>query len=138
ALRAYYTGKWTTVIAHRLTGANGVFLGVMTRRIDPANYERYFASVALGEGAAISMFHRDGTMLARYPHVDQLIGKKLKQAPLLEKVLDFGGQQSLRLESPVDGQQRLGSAAELKHFPMVVLATNTVAAALADWRAQTR
>ncbi|MGH6716413.1 MAG: PDC sensor domain-containing protein, partial [Bradyrhizobium sp.] len=38
ALRSYYTGQWTIILAHRLTGANGVFLGVMTRRIYPANY----------------------------------------------------------------------------------------------------
>ncbi len=137
-VRSFFTGKWTTVVAHRLSGPNGVFLGVMARRIDPANFEKFFASVALGEGAAISMFHRDGTMLARYPHADTLIGKKFTSAPLLNKVLTQGGQQTLRMQSPVDHQDRLGSAAELSHFPIVVVATTTVAAALADWRAQTR
>ena len=33
---------------------------------------------------------------------------------------------------------RLGSAARLSHFPIMVVATNTVSAALADWREQTR
>ena len=63
---------------------DGTFLGVMARRIDPANYEKFFASVALGPGAAISMFHGDGTMLARYPHVEEMIGKKFKSAPLMQ------------------------------------------------------
>jgi diguanylate cyclase (GGDEF)-like protein/PAS domain S-box-containing protein len=137
-VRSYFTGKWTTVIARRLSGANGVFLGVMTRRIDPANFEKFFASVALGEGAAISMFHRDGTMLARYPHAESMIGQKFKTAPLVNKVLAEGDQQTLRVQSPVDHQDRLGSAAELSHVPIVVVATMTVAAALADWHAQTR
>jgi diguanylate cyclase (GGDEF)-like protein/PAS domain S-box-containing protein len=137
-VRSYFTGKWTTVIARRLSGANGVFLGVMTRRIDPANFEKFFAAVALGEGAAISMFHRDGTMLARYPHADSMIGQKFKTAPLVNKVLAEGDQQTLRVRSPVDHQDRLGSAAELSHVPIVVVATMTVAAALADWQAQTR
>jgi hypothetical protein len=64
-VRSIFAGGWTVAMAHRLSGPNGVFLGVMTRRIDPANYERFFASVALGSGAAIAMFHADGTMLAR-------------------------------------------------------------------------
>ena len=34
----------------------------------------------LAEGAAISMFHREGTMLARYPHVDSMIGQKLQES----------------------------------------------------------
>src|SRR5262249_39766295 len=55
---------WTTVIAHRLDGPNGEFLGVMARRIDAASYEKFFASVVLGPSAAISMFHSDGTVLA--------------------------------------------------------------------------
>ena len=33
-------GNWTTVIAHRLNGRDGVFLGVMARRIDPVHFER--------------------------------------------------------------------------------------------------
>ena len=84
------------------------------------------------------MFHRDGTMLARHPHADAMIGQKFKTAPLLAKVLAEGGQQTLRVLSPVDNQDRLGSAAELSHFPIVVVATTTVSAALADWRAQTK
>ena len=75
---------WTTVIAHRLGGPNGEFLGVMARRIDAASYEKFFASVVLGPGAAISMFHIDGTILARYPHVDKMIGKNFKSAPMLQ------------------------------------------------------
>jgi diguanylate cyclase (GGDEF)-like protein/PAS domain S-box-containing protein len=138
ALHSFYKDMWTTVIGHRLTGANGVFLGVMTRRIDPSNYEQYFASVALGEGSAIAMLHSDGTMLARHPHVEGVIGKNFRQAPLVQKVLSLGGQQTLRLKSPIDGVDRLGSAATLQHFPLVIVATNTVSAALADWRAQTR
>ena len=59
-----------TVIAHRLTGEDGVFLGVMTRRINPSNYVKFFASVAIGTSAAVSMLHADGTLLARYPRAD--------------------------------------------------------------------
>jgi diguanylate cyclase (GGDEF)-like protein/PAS domain S-box-containing protein len=134
-----FTGGWTTVIAHALRGPDGVFLGTMTRRIDPSNYEKFFASVLLGSGSAISMFHGDGTMLARYPHVDAMIGKKFTSAPLVNRVLQNGGLQIMRVSSsPVDRQDRLGAAAMLHHFPIIVVATNRVESALADWRDQTR
>ena len=136
--RSPMTGDWSTVIAHRLSGRNGVFLGVMARRIDPAHFEEFFASVALGKGAAISMFHTDGTMLARYPNASSSVGQKFRNAPLLNKVLTDGGRQTLRVKSPVDGTDRLGSAAPLRRLPIVVVATTTVSAALADWQAQTR
>ena len=110
----------------------------MTRRINPVNYEKFFASVALGTGAAISMFHADGTMLARYPHVDELIGKNFAKAPLLQRVRERGSQQTCackaRSTRPTGWDRRPRSA----RYSGVVVATNTVAAALSDWREQTR
>ena len=136
--RSYLTGDWTTVIAHRLSGPNGVFLGIMARRIDALHFERFFASVAPRNGAAISMFHHDGTLLARYPQANAMVGQKFKSAPLLNKVLAEGSRQTLRVRSPVDGQNRLGVASALSRFPIVIVATTTVSTALAAWRAQTR
>ena len=138
SVRSYLNGNLNSVIAHRLRGEDGVFLGVMTRRINPVNYEKFFASVALGTGAAISMFHADGTLLARYPRVDGLIGQNFATAPLLQQVRERGTPQTLRVQSPIDQTDRLGSAAPLGHYSGAVVATNTVTAALADWREQTR
>jgi PAS domain S-box-containing protein len=138
SVRSQIAGNMNSIIAHRLSGEDGVFLGVMTRRIDPVNYEKFFAPVALGTGASISMFHTDGTMLSRYPRVDELIGQNFANAPLLQRVRDHGGQQSLRMQSPVDQTERLGTATPLEHYPGVVVATDTVDAALADWREQTK
>ncbi|HEX9210087.1 MAG TPA: EAL domain-containing protein [Bradyrhizobium sp.] len=137
SVRSFLIGKWTTIVARRLSLPDGTFVGALVRRIDPDSYQRYFASVALAEGAAISLFDREGTMLARYPHVEELIGTNYKNAPLMQKVLARGGQHTLRVKSPVDGEERLGSAASLTHFPLVIVATNTMSAALADWRQQT-
>ena len=138
AVPSLINGNLNTIIAHRLTGANGIFLGVMTRRINPANYEKFFASVALGSGATVSMFHADGTLMSRYPRMETMIGQKFSNAPVLRRVLTQGGPQMLRIQSPIDGTDRLGAGAQLQHFPGVVIATNTVAAALADWREQTK
>ena len=44
----------------------------------------------------------------------------------------------MRLTSPIDGLDRLASARALSNFPISIIATTTVAAALADWRQQTR
>ncbi|WXU22558.1 EAL domain-containing protein [Bradyrhizobium sp. A5] len=137
SVRSFIIGKWTTIVARRLNMPDGTFLGVLVRRIDPESYQRYFASVALAEGAAISLFDREGKMLARYPHVEELIGRNFKDAPLMRKVLAEGGRHTLRVKGPIDGEDRLGSAASLSHFPLVIVATNTTSAALADWRHQT-
>ncbi len=133
------TGVWTTVIARKMTGPHGEFLGAIGRGIEPTNFEQFFASLALGDDAAISMLHRDGTLLARYPHADGLIGQNLGDGPLLRHLLSGTGKSvTLRSISPVDGVDRLGSARLLDEFPLVVIATTPVSVALADWRAQIR
>jgi diguanylate cyclase (GGDEF)-like protein len=131
------SGRPMTVIARRISAPNGDFLGVVVRSLMPAAFERFFASVTLGENSSISLFHSDGTMLARYPHTDAMIGWNFAKAPLM-RLAHANGSGTLRLKSPIDGKDRLGAVETLKGVPLAVVATTTVAASLADWHAQTR
>jgi diguanylate cyclase (GGDEF)-like protein len=133
-----FTGNWVTVIAQQVTGPNGEFLGVVTRAISPSHFEKFFASVALGQDASITMQHRDGTLLARYPHVEEMIGHNLKNGPLLQQRLFGRDHDVARLISPVDGLERVAASHTLSNFPIVMIATTTVSAALADWREEIR
>ena len=133
-----FTGDLATVISHKITGPNGEFLGVVTRAITPASFEKFFASLALGEGAAISMYHRDGTMLARYPHVEAKIGRNFATGQVHQRILAKSDHGTLRLTSPIDDLDRLAAARRLTGFPISIIATTTVAAALSDWREQMR
>ncbi len=132
------SATWETVIARRLAGPNGEFLGLVTRAIAPATLETFLASMALGQDAAISVHHRDGTLLARYPHVEAMIGRNFKTGPMRQRRLFELESDSTRSISPIDGQERLISARSLADFPLSIIATTTVWAALADWRQQTR
>jgi diguanylate cyclase (GGDEF)-like protein len=137
-VQSRFSSDWATVIAHKVTGPKGEFLGVLSRAITPASFEKYFESLALGEGAAISVYHRDGTLLARYPHVEAMMGKNFATSPMHRQILSKSDHGTMRLNSPLDGLDRLASARTLADFPISIIATTTVAAALADWRNQTR
>jgi diguanylate cyclase (GGDEF)-like protein len=128
---------WTALISRTITGPNGEFFGLVTRGIATASFEKFFARLALGNDAVISMFHRDGTMLARYPHLDDLIGQNFAKGQFFE-VLANADHGSARKKSIVDGRDRLGSIRQLDNFPIVIVATTSVSGALADWRGQTR
>jgi len=128
--------SWVIIFAYKIAGPNGEFLGLVTRAATPASFEKYFASVALGDGAAVSMYHRDGSLLARYPHIETKIGSYILTSPIYQKILLGHG--TMALTSPIDGQERLASARVLKNFPIAIVASKTVSAALADWRDQTR
>jgi diguanylate cyclase (GGDEF)-like protein/PAS domain S-box-containing protein len=132
------TGFWTTVIARKVTGPNGEFLGAIGRGIEPANFAKFFESLALGEGAAISIYHRDGTLLARYPHVDAMIGMNFEAGPVHQQILSKSDYGTMRLIGGIDGVDRLAAARTLSSFPISIIATTTVSAAVADWRDQIR
>jgi diguanylate cyclase (GGDEF)-like protein len=137
-VRGRITGGWATIIAHKLTGPKGEFIGIVTRTIVPATFEKYFASVVLREGAAISMYRRDGTLLARYPHIEHMIGSNVRASDIYSYISLPLGRGTIRLTSPIDGRERLASANSLRSFPIAIVASLTVDSALADWREQTR
>jgi diguanylate cyclase (GGDEF)-like protein len=137
-LKSRITGASTALVSREMTGPHGEFLGLVTRGIATDSFENFFASVALGTDAVITMLHRDGTMLARFPHVDAMIGRNLSAGDLFQQILPTSSYGTMRLHSPVDGQDRLGSVRTLTDFPIVIIATITISAALADWRDQTR
>ncbi len=130
------SGAWTILIVRKIVGPNGEFMGVVGRGIEPANFEKFFESAVLGESTTISMLHRDGTMLARYPHSSELMGRNFKNGPFAHQRVfgldHFAG----RFMSPVDGEDRLISSHALPHFPILMMATTTRATALTDWREQ--
>jgi diguanylate cyclase (GGDEF)-like protein/PAS domain S-box-containing protein len=121
-----------------LTGLDGEFLGIVTRTIVAATFEKYFASVAVREGAAISVYRRDGTLLARFPHIEKMIGANLRNAGVYAYVSSPSAHGTIRTVSPIDGKERLASAHSLRSFPIAIVASLTIDEALADWREQTR
>jgi diguanylate cyclase (GGDEF)-like protein/PAS domain S-box-containing protein len=137
-VRGRFAGDWATVIAHKITGPNGEFLGVVSRAITPASFERFFESMSISDGTAISLYHSDGTLLARYPHVEAMIGTKFNNGPVHLQILANSDHGTMRLTSPIDGLDRLASARALTKFPISIIATTAVSAALTDWREQTR
>ena len=65
-------------------------------------------------------------------------GGILRTGPIRQQELFASDHGSARLISPVDGRERMVSARALTNFPIIVIATTTMSAALDDWREQTR
>ncbi len=133
-----FSGAPAIVFASRISGPRREFLGIVTRAISPDAIEDFFESAGLGAEAAITMHHRDGPLLARYPHVEGLVGRNLRNGPADQQAIFERAAFSGRLTSPVDGKDRLVASRMLSNYPLVIVATRTVDAALATWRTQTK
>ena len=132
------TNRWTISLARKLVNSDGVFLGVMTRRIDPSRFEKFFASTALRGSATIAMIHRNGQFLARFPKAAADAKRDAHEKSDFLQLLstsDFGTSQT---DTSHDHPSLLMSARQMRDYPIVLVATITTDAALADWREQTR
>jgi diguanylate cyclase (GGDEF)-like protein len=125
------------IFAHRISGTQGEFLGVVTRAASPQAIGSFFASAGLGEGAAVAMHHRSGNLLARYPAVHELLGKNFKSGSPDQRAVFERDDFLTRLKSPMDGMDRILASRALSSEPIVIVATQTMQSTLATWRSQT-
>ena len=132
------TKVWTTVFARKIIGRNGEIIGFASRGVEPTHFEDFVASLALDSDTAISMIHRDGTIIARYPKDDKLIGHNVANTSAFQRALAVDGNISGRFTSARLSEDKVGAVKSLTHFPILIVATTRTSTALADWRAQTR
>lgn len=138
--KSIVTGNWTTIFARRLVNSSGVFVGVLTRRIDPYRFERFFAAAEIGKTALIAMAHRNGNLIASFPQVsnDPEIhdANRDRISGIFRTVLPHADE-SIRSGLSAGGDELI-SARELRNFPMLIAASMSTTEALDGWREQTK
>ena len=128
------TGDWTWFLARRVNGPGGEFLGVLVALVKVQYFEDFYTAIS-PPGGSIAMFRQDGTLIARSPHAEYLIGTRLAQSsPWYQMVRQAGG--SYRTPGYIDGIARVASVHPLRDYPLVMTVTISEAAALADWQRQ--
>ena len=69
------------------------------------------------------MIHRDGTVIARHPYDPKVVGRNVSGSPSFQRVLELEGNHSGRFVSQSGGDDRVGAARSLNHFPILIVAT---------------
>jgi len=129
------SGEWTFYLARRLGGPHGEFLGAVVAGVEARYFEETYRTISLQQDGSIALFTRDGEMIARYPHVETAIGKKLPpESGWYERVAQGGG--TYRSPGYIDGLGRIVSVHPLHDYPLVVAVTIGEEAALTEWRRQ--
>ena len=129
--------RWTALITRRISAPDGSFRGVTVAALNLAYFEDFYRAVELNENGAIMLHRRDGTVLARYPHVDSAVGTSFADLPPFNDVLAHGMAGTVIMNSPLDGTRRVLAIRALKAFPLAVNVSVDEARVLAAWRRQT-
>jgi diguanylate cyclase (GGDEF)-like protein/PAS domain S-box-containing protein len=127
------TGKWAVYLARRVSAPSGEFAGLVLGSMRLDYLEGMFRSIAPNTDSSVALFREDGTLIVRYPSQDSAVGVAFSQRALGHGTLSEGLHE-FRMDSPIDGKERLIASRRLPHYPMSVVMTASVDEVLSEWR----
>lgn len=130
-------GQWTALMLRPILSHDGAFEGAAIAFLNLAYFEDFYQAVELNESGAILLHLRDGTVLARYPHADAIIGESYADLPPFKDILAHSLAGTVIMDSPIDGTRRVLAIRALKAFPLAVNVSVAQKQVLAAWRRQT-
>ena len=130
-------GQWTALMIRRISAPDGRLAGFAIAYLNLHYFEDFYRAVELTENGAILLHLRDGTVLARYPHNDAIVGQSYAHLPPFKDILSREIAGTVVMDSPIDGTRRVLAIRALKAFPLAVNVSVAESEVLASWRRQT-
>jgi signal transduction histidine kinase len=126
--------KWNALLARPSYAPDGTLAGMAVGSINLSYFEEFYRTVELDEDGAILLQLHDGTVLARFPHLDQAIGTSFGNLPPFTDVLEHATAGTLRMRGPFDGHLRITAIRALRVYPLAVMVSLGEGPVLRDWR----
>ena len=130
-IRNGVTGKWTAIMSRRIGSAYGAFSGVAIAELALDSIEDFYRS-AMPANRSVLLLRSDGTVLVRFPHREDEIGRKIPHRSGWSAAVGQGGgaYQDTDYFTPI---RVVAFARPLVDLPLVVEASVTEAEVLAGW-----
>jgi len=117
----------------RINGNNNTFLGVVVVGVRLAYFQHIYQSIASLPDQSISLLHRDGTVIVRYPDSITHANEKFSAASPWHQIVSQGGGH-FRSPGYFHDEARLVAVRPLRDYPLVIDVAVSETAALASWR----
>jgi len=135
-------GKWVFYLSRGIKDSSGRFIGLVLVGISVDQLTDFYARLGktLGEGAAITLYRRDFSIMSRWPRKDETIGEKNLTGTTHLVVEDLKQTDGVifnagpRFSDSGRSVARLGAVRVLDRFPLIVNLTITENFFLANWR----
>jgi PAS domain S-box-containing protein len=129
-------GVWALPLGRRLETPSGEFAGLVGARGLVSYYQDFYRDIRVNPGTKVTLLHRNGPLLARYPPVEGSLGQRYPAIDATLAARGTGDAGPLRLSSPIDGVERFAAVRAVPDYPLAVVVSRDVDTALAEWRAQ--
>jgi PAS domain S-box-containing protein len=129
------TGNWVILLTRRISGPDGRFLGIVAAVIEANYLEAFYHQVAPHDERAIALFRDDGTLLARYPHLETAMGTRISAKSGWYNSVALGGG-TFRTPGYISGVAHFIATRPIPEYPLVITVGISEAEALGPWRRQ--
>ena len=114
--------RWVMPISYPLHAKpNGI--SVITAVIPLKTLEEVFEAAREKPNGSITLLRSDGTVMARAPRVEGMLGKSIASGKLISTLIKQQAQGDVIKVSDIDGRTRLISYGMLQDFPLITVAT---------------
>lgn len=133
-------GQWTFYLSRRLNGPHGEFLGLALVGFSSTFLSQFYKQINLGSDASVSLYRRDFTLLARWPHAEQTMGQVDLASSSYQVVAQSKQHHAVLHRSAPrfaqSGEQvgRLSAVRLIDNYPLILDVSVTDRVYLADWR----
>nr|WP_279306606.1 EAL domain-containing protein [Microvirga solisilvae] len=133
------TGKRVLSLARKINDADGNFLGIIAATIDQHSLEKIYLDHLRTHSMAITLYRRDGIILAHSPADAKALGRKvwLPNTPL-QRMIAKNTPTLIRDVSWLDARERLIALHPLANYPSGIAVSRTVAELMAGRRFEAR
>lgn len=131
-VRSRSGGQWIITVSRRVNGPDGQFAGVVLATLDVDYFVRSFSRFNVGPEGSLALLTPSGTMLARYPFDEQIIGRNFSSSPVVSRVADARSG-IIHFRSVLDGVERISAYRRSESFPLLMLVARGKGDVLAVW-----
>jgi signal transduction histidine kinase len=134
-------GKWVFYMSRRVDAPDGTLLGLVLVGVSVEVFSDFYRKVGegMGEGASISLYREDYTLMTRWPLRNELVGRR-NPTSATARVIDRGVKSDVILaEQPRfteggDTRRRMVGPRKVERFPFIVTPVLTEELYLRKWR----
>ncbi len=132
-------GQWTFYLSRRLSGPHGEFIGLALVGFSSTFLSDFYKKISLGAGATVTLYRRDFTVLARWPHNDALMGQVNRSGSTFQVIEQMHQNEGVVVtDAPRQSQggaavARMGAVRLIDKYPLIINITVTADAYLAQW-----
>lgn len=138
-VRIRATGKRVLSLARKIKDADGNFLGVIVSTVDLSHFERIYEDHLRARSLAITLYRRDGIILAHSPSTKRAVGYRIwKPSTPLQRMIAKNSPTLIRDVSWIDNKERLVALYPLANYPCGIAVSRAVAEFMAGRRLEAR